>query len=614
MDAMTDPSIDRVTFMKSRRVGYTKILTALTGYHIAHDACSILHVQPTVKDAEDYSRDEFDPMLRDVPSVGSAFGDVKSRDKRNRLQRKSYPGGTMYLVGANSGTGFRRISVRIVQFDEVDGYPLRGAGNEGNVIDLGIGRTEDAWNRLILIGSTPLFKGLSIVEASYLESDQRRYFVPCPHCDHGQRFRWGGKDLDYGIKWPHGEPENAAYLCEHCHALIEHREKFRMIDAGEWIPGRTSEDGKWEPDPSRRCDGHAGFHIWAAYSYLPNTTWGTIAQQWAKVGRDPLRLQVFVNQVQGETFEFKGKSPNEDQLANRREAYPTRMRESETAGAEPEVETLVPHGAAVLTSFTDVQFNRLETMVVGWGLGEEAWALEYHVSYGDPTAEPVWQALSEYLSRPRPLERGGVDFIRSSGIDAGYASNSVHAFAAARPVYRTGDGRLSYTWATKGTTGKGPVWPPKAYNSKLNTPVWPVNVDTAKDYVTARLGIQEPGPGYWHFPTSFGDDFFRQLSAEQSRELRDKRGFPVRVWELKPGRERNEGFDCVVGNYAVLCALQSIGLDLEDECKRAASVPGWSESVSTPKPRTTQPPEAIDRERAKVRGSNWVRDGVSRLR
>lgn len=599
---MTDPEVDRITWMKSKRVGYTKVLTALNGYHMTQDPCSILHVQPTVEDAEGYSKDEIDPMIRDIDEVSEVFGDLKSRTKSNTILKKAYPGGTMYLVGANSGRGFRRISVRLAQFDEVDAYPF-SAGREGDVIALGVGRTEDAWNSKVLIGSTPLIKGTSVVEKSYEESDKRRFYVPCPHCDHGQVLKWGGKDADYGLKWPKDQPQLAAYLCEQCHCMIEHWQKFAMLDKGEWIAEKPFQ-------------GHAGFHIWAAYSYLPKASWGHIAQEWSLIDKSPGRLQVFVNTVLGETWEEVGDAPSEEKLMERREAYPTRVVPSSAPNEEAKLETLVPRRVAVLTAMVDVQNNRLEAQVMGWGRGEELWALEYRVLYGDPTAEAVWQDLHEFLLRPRYLERGGVDFIRSTCIDSGYASQSVYGFVAHRPVYITPDGRISYTWATKGYPGTGPVWPKKPGKSAMaNVPLYPVKVDTAKDQIASRVrSISKPGPGYIHFPLTFGEDYFRQFTSEQAFNRVNAKGFPQRVWEMKKGRVRNETWDTAVGNFAALCALYSVGFDLEAECAEVdRALAGWEgfTEEDAPAPMLIQP-VITPQPAVSQRPSGWLNGGRRR--
>lgn len=83
------------------------------------------------------------------------------------------------FVGANSPAGFRRITARIILFDEIDGYPVGGAGSEGDQITLGKKRSESFWDRKVVMGSTPTLKGFSRIESSFQESDQRYYYVNC---------------------------------------------------------------------------------------------------------------------------------------------------------------------------------------------------------------------------------------------------------------------------------------------------------------------------------------------------------------------------------------------------------------------------------------------------
>src|SRR6185295_6671455 len=181
MDAITDPSVVKVSVMKSSRIGYTKCINATIGYYIHHDPCPMMVVQPTIDDAEGYSIEEIAPMLRDCPALAALVPKPKSRDGNNTILRKRFPGGSLSLVGANSARGFRRVSRKVVIFDETDGYPP-SAGTEGDQIQLGIRRTEYYWDRKIIAGSTPTIAGISRIERLFLAGDQRRYYVPCPHC------------------------------------------------------------------------------------------------------------------------------------------------------------------------------------------------------------------------------------------------------------------------------------------------------------------------------------------------------------------------------------------------------------------------------------------------
>jgi phage terminase large subunit GpA-like protein len=106
-------------------------------------------------------------------------------------------------------------------------------------------------------------------------------------------------------------------------------------------------------------------------------------------------------------------------------------------------------------------------------------------------------------------------------------------------------------------------------------------VDAAKKAVTDWLKIEEPGPGFCHFPKGTAPDYFKQYRAE-ALVTRYKRGFPVQVWEKRSG-QRNEALDLRAYNYAVLCGLETMGLNLNREARRAG------QSTPEPRPTTTMP-------------------------
>lgn len=515
MDAMTDPTVEQIVVLKSARVGYTKMLNNLIGYHIHQDPCPIMVVQPTIEDAEGYSKEEIAPMLRDTPVLRGLVAEAKSKDSNNTILSKSFPGGTLSLVGANSPRGFRRVSRRVVLFDEVDGYPP-SAGAEGDQISLGIRRSEYYWNRKIVAGSTPTVKGASRVESMFLLTDQRRFFVPCPHCDQFQTMRWSG------IQWPKGRPAEAYYVCEHCGSVIEHSQKYSMIERGEWRP--TAQPSK---------PGMVGFHLWAAYSYSPNATWGQLATEFVEAKGDPLKLKTFVNTVLGETWEEKGERVDENALAARAEDYDT----------DP-----LPDGAVILTAGTDVQPDRLVTEVVAWGRGEESWSIEYIETYGNPDLDDVW-ALHDASVLNRVYTRAdGVQLrVARCCVDTGGA-NTAAVYEAVKA--RQAGGVLL---GTKGMPGEGkPIIGNPTRSNLAKIPLFPIGTFAAKDLVYGRLKLDEPGPGYCHFPKRHRPGYFQELTAEEVR-VKFSRGFSVREWvKIRP---RNEALDCRVLATAALASL-----------------------------------------------------------
>jgi phage terminase large subunit GpA-like protein len=559
MDAITDPAVRQVTVMKSARVGYTKILDHVAGYFIHQDPSPVLIVQPRVEDAEDYSRTEIAPMLRDTPVLADIAGDLKSRDSSQRILKRMFRNGaSLSFVGANSPGGFRRITARVVAFDEVDGYPADGAGNEGDQIALGTKRTETFWNRKIILGSTPTVKGVSRIEKAWGESDQRRYFVPCPHCGHKQTIRWES------IRWNKDEatgehlPDTAFMVCEAAGCVIEEHHKPWMIDTGEWIASRPMKDG------------HAGFHIWAGYSLFPNASWPNLVAEWLRVHKDPHLLRTFVNLVLGETWE-------ED--AEKVDGHALMARCTETF--DP-----APVGVLVVTCGVDVQDDRLEVERVGWGLEEQSWSLDHVILYGDPSAPDVWRELDDYLLSPtlRADERRLP--VHATAIDSGgHHTQAVYRFVKDRFRRRV--------YAIKGLAGAGkPVWPKRASkNNKGRINLFMVGVDSAKDAVYARLRIQQPGPGYCHFPKGREPQYFEQLTAEVIQTKYTK-GFPTRVYVL-PGGRRNEALDLRVYAYAALVALNvRWGAVLADQAReRTPQRPTFGETLAEPiAPPPPEPP------------------------
>ena len=543
-NAITDPSVEMVTVIKSARVGFTKILDHTIGYYIHQDPSPILVVQPRDDDAADFSKSELTPMLRDIGVLAELVGDPKAKTTGQTILSKTMVNGaSVRLIGANSPGGFRRITIRILLFDEVDGYPVAGAGAEGDQVSLGIARTITFWNRKIVLGSTPTIKGLSRIEKSFAESDQRRFFVPCPHCGEKQVLEWGGPDLPYGIKWQRGEngehlPETAFYACRHNGCVIEEADKPEMIAAGEW---RATQPFK----------GHAGFHIWTGYSPHVNASWANIVAEWLEVKADPLRRQTFINTVLGEPYEDRGdKALSENSLLSRREIWPGD----------------VPPGVGLLTAGLDVQDDRVEIEIVGWGKDEESWSIAHDVIEGETQEAAIWTRVDAYLKK-KWFRADGREFeITAACVDSGgHATQAVYRFARARL------GR--HIWAIKGESARGgnrsPVWPvkrPTARNKEGFRPVI-IGVNAAKDSIRQRLHIEKPGPGYMHFPIDRDANYFAQLVAERSI-TKFVGGQRFRVWELSPGR-RNEALDLRVYSYAALCGLLHFGLALN---RRTAAI------------------------------------------
>ena len=519
MDAVTDPHIEQISVMKSARVGYTKILNHIIGYHIQNDPCPMMLVFPTLDDCQSYSKDEISPMLRDTPCLQGTVSDPKAKDGNNTLLKKNFAGGTLSLVGANSPRGFRMVSRRIVMFDETDGYPP-SAGTEGDQIKLGIKRTEFFSNRKIIAGSTPTVKDFSRIEKLFNQTDQRRYYVPCPICNHMQYLKWPNFECF------NDDPATTIYKCEKCNGHIPPNKKRWMIERGEWR-ATAPYNGK-----------HVGFHIWAAYSYSPNATWPNLMEEYIECKKDQEQLKTFINITCGEVYEDEYHTKaSADGLAKR-------------AAEETYKEGIPPKEVLILTLGIDVQDDRLSMSVIGFGRNEEMYLVDRKVIYGSPARADLWAQLDEVLQGKYTNEEGNELKIDTAAIDTGgHYTQETYQYVREREQL----GLIGI----KGMGQKGK--PPLGKISKVDInyrgkvlkrglSLYPVGVDVIKTTLHNKLKDAEVGHGYIHFYPTTTNTYFEELTAER-QILVYKNGYQERVWKKK-NNQPNEALDEMVYAYA----------------------------------------------------------------
>jgi phage terminase large subunit GpA-like protein len=520
MDACSDPEIKQVVVMAGAQLGKSEALLNIIGYHIEHDPSPILLMQPTVEMAQSFSKDRITSgLLNTTPSIKGKVKDPRARDSGNTTLHKTFAGGAISLVGANSPAGLASRPIRVVLCDEVDRYPL-SAGEEGDPVALATKRAMTFWNRKIVLVSTPTEKGASRIEAAYSESDMRKFYVPCPHCDEMQELKWSG------VQWENSDPSTAMYYCSECGSAWTDAQRHKAVSQGQW---QATTDFK----------GVAGFHISALYS--PWVALSDAVDEFLKAKRDPMRLKTWVNTFLGETWEDQGEQVDEHDLMSRGEDW----------GGE------LPEEVLLLTAGIDVQDDRLELEIVGWGRGEESWSIDYRTLYGDPSTAQLWMQLDEVLQQKFSHPVHGEMILRSACIDSGgHYTQQVYNYARARSGRRV--------FAIKGVGGEGkPIVgrPSKNNIGKIN--LFPVGTDTTKELIYSRLKIETEGEGYCHFPSDRSDEYFRMLTAEK-KITKYFKGRPKREWVKI--RTRNEALDCRV--YAT-AALAILNLNLEAVYKQA---------------------------------------------
>lgn len=515
-EAFDNPVVEEITIMSSAQVGKSEFINNVVGKHIDQDPCPILLVQPTDDAVKKYSKERISTMIRDTPVLAEKIKDSTKKDSGNTVTHKMFPGGYLAMVGAHNPTGLASRSARLVVLDEIDRFP-ESAGNEGDPVSLAENRTKTFYNRKKVRVSTPTIAGKSKIDALFQESSKAEWCLPCPSCGTYVPLDWEnvvGKDK---------EDAEIGMVCTSCGAI--HKEN-------EW-KSKKQLNGKWiEEFPNKKK--HKGFHLNEMAS--PWKSWEQMRDDYLLALKDLLKLINFHNTSLGLPFvENLEDKPKFEELLARREDY----------GAD------LPDGVLILTCAVDVQDNRLELEVLGWGLGEEKWGIEFKILPGMPSEDQVWEDLDRYLRKEFSFADGNKLGIVATCIDTGgHNTQETYDFISPRQNSRR-------IYGVKGLGGEYiPILNGFRPTKNKEISLLSLGINALKDTTYGSLRVKEIGHNYCHFPLDpekgYGEEYFKQLTSE-TKMMKDRKVF----WK-KNGR--NEALD--IRNYNT-AAFKVLNVNLE---------------------------------------------------
>ncbi|HGM4965905.1 TPA: phage terminase large subunit family protein [Pseudomonas putida] len=515
----------RVITMVASQLMKTQIALNWIGALIHMAPSNILTLLPSLALAKRVSA-RIGKTIAATPELKARVAASRSRDARNTMDTKEFEGGTLYATTAGSASNLAELAARYIYGDEIDRWDV-DVDEEGDPVDLAETRGSTfGRNAKFYFSSSPTIKGASRIADLFETSDQRYYYVPCPTCGHMQVLEW--ESLLYSADF-----QTVHYKCSSpdCDVLIEEHHKGEMLAQGEW---RSHARGDGET---------VGFHLNALYAPLGWTSWADLAKQFEKAKRAQDRgdlepMQVFYNTRLAKVWDSAVEQTKAEILQARA------LQENYVLGT-------VTVGVLVLTCSVDVQANRLEVMIIGWGAGMERWIVDFKVIPGDPADQRTWELLDDLL-KVRYRHPCGVSLgILATGIDSGgHHTHEVYQFCRVR--------RWRNVFALKGASKPGrPViaqrpslvdvtW--RGQTERNGAELWMVGTDTAKDWIYNRYSF-ESGPGAVHFAKDLPDEFFQQCVAER-KIARYVKGYKRIEW-VKGKADRNEALDLQVYNLAM---------------------------------------------------------------
>lgn len=558
-ESFTDPEVQITVYIGASQVaGKTEVMNNVIGYHMDHKPTNIVIMYPTIETVEKFSKKKFTPMAESTPCLAKIISEAKSRTTQNTILVKDFVGGSVFMVGSNSTSSLRGASGAVLLGDEIDDYE-DDIGGQGDPIDLLWKRGESFPQVVKGLFSTPTIEGSSRIWSYFEASDQRFWFMPCAHCGEWIIFKWSAKskinpDMPCAVmEWTKGNTRSAHLVCQKCSNAIDDQQRTDMYHAGEWRP-------------TQPFNGIRGFHLnwiycpWKAHKGFDNRL-HEMAEEWERAKKKGVNsLKVLINTGLSECFaEEYEQPPDWETLKLRCEPYATE----------------IPPEVVYLTAFVDVQSDRLEYEIVGWGVGEETWGIETAKIFGNPHQQPVWDELALILARTYDHPCGARLKLSCVLIDSGGQSDN-QAFA--RPVYKFVKRRQGqYVFASKGASIIGaPVV--VGHLQKNGVMLQSIGADVCKSTVYDRLKLNLPGPNYCHFPQGRGyeDEYFKQLTAERVVVTGKKR-------QWVKSRARNEALDMRAGNLAAF-ELRNPNLEaIQDNMRRTVAATEHLR-VNPPKP------------------------------
>lgn len=528
-----------VSLAKSAQIGGTICANIFTLGSLDMAPGDFLYVHPTEENAIRWSKTKLMPLVREMPQVASLFSQ-NSRDAGNSVLYKERRDGrgAIQAAGANSPAGLSMISPRKQVQDDLAKWQMNEAGDPEVQAD---SRSKAFFNAKVFKISTPMISPGCKITANFQEGTQESYHVPCPHCEGLQELRW--ENMRDHIDPQH--PEKAHFVCIHCGCEIHEHHRDWMV--------QPENGARWVAKFPERARHHRSFRIWMAYS--PFERWESLAREYLtlQTGGPEKRdggsgaEQTFWNDWLGLAYEADNKAVDWEVLRDRASRRGLRR-------------GVVPAGALVLMYSVDVQGDRVEWLLMGYGRNRYRAVIDHGVidsragshlpgyveHSGHISEKEVKDALDKLLARTWPDDRGAKRSVERLAIDGNAYTEDVWAWASRHPkakviMVRGGNHDAAPPIAQVREYDKRGRPKKQKWSSRFFT----FNASAFKLRLYRDLKKDDPErAGFVEFAAGFADDVFQQATSEVRVKEKTRTGHDRYVWKLPEG-QRNEILDMI---------------------------------------------------------------------
>ncbi len=531
-EALEDDSVRMVTIVVPSQLMKTEAMLSYALWRIVNQPCAMMIVQPDEELQKDFASSRLTDAIDNCLPAKELIDLMKTGQA---VDRKRFPSGRLLVANDGAKSAWIARTLQVVFIDEIDMFSTSGT------VQKALDRARFfAGREKIVVASTPHQRGHNQVIDHYEAGDQSRWKVPCINCEKANALDWGKVEWDekqIGTSLPVILPETSRYVCPNCGWQMLEDELHDQAKLGYW-------------EASRFVPHHRSFFC-NALSH-PFKKLNALVEQYASAlteynnrGAGSDKLKVFYNQSLCQYFEDNLHIVDPNALRVLVVDYP---------------DDHLPEGCLFLTMAVDVQIDRLEYEICGWGLrsmndgdsGIRRFGVEYGTVMSSPSEMRTWLALHEIRNKEWVEARGYRITPVCVLVDSGNNTDFVYQWCKGK-----GRPEMGSYHAIKGVGQRKSVIF-RSYSDVLDTGdnLFMVSVNVVKDTIATHLKNSLSTNNFvWPSPESRPDSgykwkgndrYFAQLTSER----------PVRtsnnsiVWKPITNTVPQEGIDLMVYNYA----------------------------------------------------------------
>jgi phage terminase large subunit GpA-like protein len=579
----------KIAVMKGAQLGYSSgVIMPFLGYMIKNNPGNT-YLMVGAPDLVEKAVEKLDLMI-DGADLRHYIKPQVMRNRANKSgdtnKKKDFSGGYISIGSANNHKAIAQVDLQYIILDDLDA--MKGNSEEsGNLLDLISQRAaayKDSYKMLMV--STPLLKGSSLIEPEYLKGDQRKYFIKCPCCEERIIIKWSVKEgevinslkndvalKDGGIKYEVNEDNqvvngSVGYICYKCGEFFKDKDKLKMLNEGVWMPTAKPID-----------DTYYSYHLPSLYAPIGMYDWAHYAGKHLEacpIGqpRNESKYKTFCNVCLGETYEQSEEEIDSNELQKNIRAY--------EVGNVPESLSIKDGNGKIVLLTCGADLNgveddaRLDYEIVGWSENGSSYSITHgsigtfiprensllvkqdreRWTYRNGVENSVWSALEEMLDTYFVTDTGRRMKVFITGLDVGYMDKYAWAFIEGSKNQVSGvKGKSSDVYIKTGYDKK------TFQQGKERNNLYIVEGGVIKDDIADLIklkwqqGTVQPS-GFMNYPTPSGgkylySNFFSHYEAEH-KQPQSKDGVTIGWrWMKKDSTVQNHLFDCRVYNMAI---------------------------------------------------------------